>query len=176
MSCKICDCFTGKESTCIEKHDTLLQKADIRQLNCCLQVIYLCADANRKQGGFGEPWKKIYDALAYRYVEAEECNIFKRVRNYSGLTQIKMAEMLGMDVKKLRALESDKLFADSEIIYNMYDKFGISPSAFLKNEKCVRDEIHSLVCSDSGEIGNRVLLLIEAILHFINEDSLFEGK
>lgn len=68
-------------------------------------------------------------------------NIFHNVRHYCGLTQKRMAAMLGMDIKKLRKLEKGRLLPDSEVVWRMYDCFRVSPAFILKDVNALRNEL-----------------------------------
>ena len=72
---------------------------------------------------------------------ASSKNIFYNVRNYFGHTQKKMADLLGMDIKKLRDLEKGRRLPDSEVIWEMYACFHVSPAFILKDANALRDEL-----------------------------------
>ena len=99
---------------------------------------------------------------------ADERNIFKTYREYLGVTQLAFAEELGMDVKKLRQLECDKGIPDSEIIFKMYEKFGISPSAFLRHKRCIQSEIAYLLNAYTGKVGEELLLIVTTVMLFVD--------
>ena len=72
---------------------------------------------------------------------ASSKNIFYNVRNYFGHTQKKMAAILGMNIKKLRDLEKGRRLPDSEVIWEMYACFHVSPAFILKDADALRDEL-----------------------------------
>jgi len=164
-------CFTGKQGVYNNQYKELFADADMEQLVCCLQVIHLCANVKRKKGAYKEEWEQIFHDINYlTYVDiglSEERNIFKSVRDYNGLSQISMAEELGMDVKKFRNLECGKILPDSEIIFQMFSNYHISPSAFLRHSKCFRDELIYILNSHSGKVGDELLLLVKTVLFFV---------
>lgn len=164
-------CFTGRRGICSSQYAELLQNVDMEQLVCCLQAIHFCANVKRKKGLFKEEWEQIFNELKYlSYVDiglADERNIFKAVREYDRLSQICMADELGMDVKKFRNLECGKILPDSEIVFQMFIKYNISPAAFLRHPKCFRDELIYLLNSHSGKVGDELLLLVKTILFFV---------
>ena len=69
-------------------------------------------------------------------------NIFYRLRNYYGYTQGKMADLLGMDIKKLRNLEKGRRLPDSELIWKMYEQFHVSPAFILNDPKGLWNELN----------------------------------
>lgn len=50
-------------------------------------------------------------------------------------SQQKMAEALGVDIKKIRSMENGESLPDSEILWNLYQLFHIPPAVFIKNEQ-----------------------------------------
>lgn len=163
--------FTGKRSSHMNDYEELFHDANLEQMACCLQMINLCANIKRKKNSLKEEWEQIYADLKYlMYVDIglpEERNIFKAVRDCNGMTQMRLAEELGMDIKKLRSLESDKILPDSEILFKMYEKYGISPSAFLRNKKCMQKEIAYLINSHTSKIGEELLVFVKTVMFFI---------
>lgn len=163
-------CFTGKRS--VSCYDELFQNAGMEHIIGCLQAINMLANLKRKRGNCKEEWERLYSQLKYlMYVDiglSEERNIFKAVRDYHGITQMNMAEELGIDVKKLRALENDKIFPDSELILRTYEKYGVSPSAFIRHKKCIQSEIAYLLDSVEGKTGDDLLLFVKTILFFMH--------
>lgn len=68
-------------------------------------------------------------------------NIFYLLRQSKKISQIKMAEILGMDVKKYRALETNRSLPDSEILFRMYEIFDVPPTVILKDKNGLKNEI-----------------------------------
>lgn len=163
--------FTGRRCMTGNRYEEVLKNAEVEQIICCLQVIHLVAGRKRKKGSYKDEWEQIYSEIKYlMYVDiglADERNIFKAYREYNGVTQLSFAEELGMDVKKLRLLECDKVIPDSEIIFKMYEKFGISPSAFLRHKKCIQSEIAYLLNSYTGKVGEELLVIVKTVMLFV---------
>jgi len=167
--CKMCNMslnvyyiFTGRY--CDKDYDYLLSAATFDKLLLCLKYINMIAQQNKDN----IYWAKIYSHTRYiefaeRTVGAEK-NIFKATRINLGKKQIEMAKKLGVDVKKLRALEVNDLLPNSELIFEMYKLFGISPSLFLRNKKCLQDEISCLIDMGDKEIRKKIISIIEFTL------------
>lgn len=66
---------------------------------------------------------------------------FVMLRRLTGETQMKMAERLGVDVKKLRYLENGDRLPDSEILWRLSREFEISPGVLLKDRNCLAGEL-----------------------------------
>ena len=164
--------FTGRRGMTGNRYEEILKNAGVEQIICCLQVIHLIANMKRKRSSYREEWEQIYSEIKYlMYVDiglADERNIFKAYREYNGVTQLSFAEDLGMDVKKLRLLECDKAIPDSEIIFKMYEKFGISPSAFLRHKHCIQSEIAYLLSSHTGKLGDELLVIVKTVMLFVD--------
>lgn len=137
--------FTGKRP----KNETgFLKPADLslEEILCFLNIMYIVADtawsANHRKTSF----EQIRLQLEYtKYCGSNARNqksIFPYVRNKHGYTQQKMANTLGIDIKKLRELEKGRLLPDSEIIWKMYDLFHVSPALILKDPKGLRNELN----------------------------------
>ena len=93
-------------------------------------------------------WKQLYERVKYvPFLERGigSSNLFVRLRQSVGHSQMKMAEELGLDVKKLRDLENGRSQPDSELFFNMYDKFEIPPSVILRDSKGVARELEILL-------------------------------
>ena len=66
----------------------------------------------------------------------------RRALNYN---QMKMADLLEVDVKKLRSMESGKVLPDSEIIWRLSESFYIPYALLLKDKKGLACEISCLL-------------------------------
>lgn len=160
--------FTGKQSSGEVYFCVLFYEADYTQLLTCMRVINVLAGIKQQNGAEVQAWKRIYDDT--RYIEhvvssnAEVKNIFKITRIYHGKTQVDMASEIGVDVKKLRALESDESLPDSELIFKMYKIYGISPAILLQDKKCIRNELCCLIDSAEGNIRGTLIACINFIL------------
>ena len=131
------------------------------ELICHLSILYNLAGAawflNRSKTCF----EKIREQLEYiqwgNGNAGEKGNIFLTVRNRCGYTQKKMADILGVDIKKLRELEKGRRLPDSEIIWKMYDLFQISPAFILKDPKGLWNELNYIL--DLPEENDREIIL-----------------
>lgn len=80
----------------------------------------------------------------FRYLlatETTEKTMFKKHRQYSDYSQYEMAELLGIDPKKLRELEKGKLLPDSELIWKMSHRLGVPFSLMLQSRNGLISEI-----------------------------------
>ena len=86
-------------------------------------------------------------------------NIFYCMRNYYGYTQRKMADLLGVDIKKLRNLEKERRLPDSELIWKMYEQFHVSPAFILNDPRGLWNELN-YVLGLLGENDREAMLQI----------------
>lgn len=84
-------------------------------------------------------------------------NVFRTLRNAWNYSQYKMAQKLGIDVKKLRNLETGKILPDSELLYRLYMQFRVPPSAVLKDKRTIMNEISVLLDKFSDEFRDTVV-------------------
>ena len=160
--------FTGKRSSRKDYFDASFWEADYEQLLVCLKIIHMVAGANKRGGAEAKEWERIFKDTHYieyaLYIIAEEQNVFKAVRTYKGIKQMEMADELAMDVKKLRALESNHILPDSELIFKMYNIYSVSPALFLKDAKCLKNEICYLVDSVGENVRQNLLTCVKDTL------------
>lgn len=133
--------YTGK----VKKVITLdfIEKLSVNRLKSILQIIYTIVELSYKED-FNQQYKALLEELKYIFFIKQNVNpsdIFLTVRRLKGYTQIKMADMIGVDVKKLRDLENGKKLPDSEIISKMYEVFKILPVVMIETKNCMLDTI-----------------------------------
>lgn len=130
------------------------------ELLSLLGIVYIHADAARIRSGklsrtsasansgifrdspFGRVWEQLsYLQYLSRSAKANR-NILYCLQNHYGYTQRKMADLLGMDIKKLRSLEKGRRLPDSEVIWILYDQFHVSPAFILNDPKGLWNELN----------------------------------
>lgn len=96
------------------------------------------------------------------------------LRTILDYNQAKMAELLGVDVKKLRNLEAGKLLPDSEIIWRISEDFGVPYVLMVRDKKGMMSQISELMeLVDYPKRASmfRCLQFVNGILHEkINEE------
>jgi len=134
------------------------------ELICYLNTLYLQARTARILNRDKTSFEVIRNQLEYIQYGAGSIgtynNVFYHTRNRRGYTQKKMADILGLDIKKLQGLEKGQKLPDSEIIWKMYDLFRVSPAFILNDPKGLWHELdYMLGLLDDGdrEIMLRIL-------------------
>ena len=72
-----------------------------------------------------------------------------------------MAESLGIDVKKLRDLENGRCQPDSELFYELYEKYDIPPFVLLRDRKGLISELELILEMMPREEEDRMVKLLE---------------
>ena len=155
--------FTGKRpKTGLE----FLNPAELglEEIICLLNIVYDLADTAWSANRYKTAFEQIRQQLEYIKCgsgnDKTKSNIFHYVRIKCGYTQQKMADTLGIDIKKLRELEKGRLQPDSELIWKMYDLFHVSPALILKDPRGLLNELNyvlDLLEDDDREIMLRIL-------------------
>lgn len=78
----------------------------------------------RKEEAIGKRLLKIFLS------SQEGTTPFQKLRQALGMSQVKMAETVGVNIKKYRALEKRELEPDAELMANIYEATGCKPGYF----------------------------------------------
>ncbi len=134
--------YTGKQ---LEGTDmSYFDSCSYSELFCFIGILYaMVSYLGTRQPG--SDWEKLCGQMDYmkyvRYSYKQNSNIFYLVRQYTGYSQYEMAEILHVDIKKLRTLETGRVLPDSEMLWMMYDLFHIPPAVILQDEKGLAVEL-----------------------------------
>ncbi len=144
------------------KYGDILSNLSYYQLYCVMNCIWFFEAAVQ-----GRQFSGISDFVRYIPLDrkSKSDNLFFLLRQTRQLSQIKMAQILGMDVKKYRALETNKRLPDSEILFRMYKIFHIPPSVILKDENGIKNEIYINIEMIPPKDSNVILEIIHKITH-----------
>ena len=137
--------YTAQKST--GKYTEFLVKCNHSELACFLSVIYSIV-AFQYRNECSEQWKAILEKTQYVPLfegKQSTANIFLVLRRSINCQQKKMADILGVDVKKLRDLENGRNLPDSELLSRLYELFHIPPAVILKDKKCLANEVSILL-------------------------------
>lgn len=149
--------YTGERSSG-RYADFLVQCSDT-ELLCFLNILYSIA-LMRYQKEPSEKWGRILARLKYFSLKVKNQqmkNIFLLLRSSLGWQQKKMADKLGVDIKKLRDLENGRKLPDSEILSRLYELFQVSPSVVLGDRRGLESEITIFLEKMSMEEEQKVI-------------------
>lgn len=147
--------FTGQR--CGDRYRNDLLSLGYSELIGCLGIVsatfmYLSANGPTERRRFA--CKKVEFLKCIEIGRRTNANIFYGLRLLLDCAQQKMAEILGVDVKKLRDLENDRTLPDSEIVCRLYDLYGIPPAAVLEDGKGLVSEICCLLEMVDARMGD----------------------
>lgn len=156
--------YTGHRNT--GKYKDFFNDCTYRQEICYISILYSLLAYLGEKDSSGK-WAVLYKRIEYmKYIfmtGKDNDNILFSVRQYLDYTQFKMAELLGVDVKKLRELENGRTLPDSEMLWTIYDLFHIPPSILLKDRKGVAYELCSLLELSGEDAGEAIFGYLQAV-------------
>ncbi|MDO4313175.1 MAG: helix-turn-helix transcriptional regulator [Eubacteriales bacterium] len=77
--------------------------------------------------------ESVYKNLILAQMEQDKPeNIWKRIRKLDDITQLQMAEILGMNIKRYIRLEKEVIRPDAEILHRLYSRLFYAPLLVLK--------------------------------------------
>lgn len=154
--------YTGRRANNI--YVDFFANYDYGMLVNCLQIIFatvnLCSRPNicENKSGMMEQIRYVpFTSLGNQDSKDRTSYIFMALRSSKQWQQARMAEELGMDIKKLRDLEKGKKQPDIEIIYRMYTKFGILPAIMLQDRRGLLSELTIVLEQLEAECCARML-------------------
>lgn len=133
--------YTGRRSS--GQYADFFSQCSYVELICFLSIVYSVV-LLRYRDERAEKWKNILEKIKYVPLIEENpnaSNIFLVIRRSANCQQLKMAEILGVDVKKLRDLENGRTLPDSELLCRLYELYRIPPAAILKDKRGMESEI-----------------------------------
>lgn len=98
--------------------------------------------------------------------DADE-SIMYEIRKIAGEAQIAMAEKLGVNIKKYRALEKEQVYPDAELLLGIYRITGCRPSLFLMTDHVENVIIDDLWGRIDPERRKEILAIITRVGQFI---------
>lgn len=144
--------FTGSQSVRKPSELTaLLEGSEASHRESMLEFIAWALDKGIKQSvqELSVEEKCEISILKMKSSNSENKSIMYKIRKLSGVAQIPMAEKLGVNIKKYRALERRQIDPDAELLLGIYEATGCKPSLFLTT-----DRIENLIIDD---LWNRIL-------------------
>lgn len=95
---------------------------------------------------FGETvlTKKTSSSIALTEYMEKDTSAWKNIRLLENLTQMQMAELLDINIKRYRRIEKLQSKPDAEILYTAYEKLGYSPLIIMKQEYYYLNELNTV--------------------------------
>lgn len=88
--------------------------------------------------------KKTSASIALIEYMEKDMSIWKSIRLLEKLTQIQMADILDINIKRYRRIEKMQSKPDAEILYTAYEKLGYSPLIIMKQEYYYLRELNTV--------------------------------
>ena len=160
--------FTGIHGN--NQYTEFFSECSYAELLYYLRIIYaivtFCKEKERTDN-----WNATFAKVQYvPWIEEElqTKSIFFVLRRKMDWQQQKMAERLGVDIKKFRDLENKRCLPDSELLWRLYDMFHIPPAVILKDMKGLVSEVSSLVEVVEIENGKAIFGTIKELHEILN--------
>lgn len=133
--------FTGIKTVRTELN-TYFEKCPLKNRYDLLNLFFFFVNWELKKNRINVKIEDLRPLIYLRLMDEQHFDpkaIWTSIRKANGFTQIKMAETLGMAVKKYRFIERDKkgVMLDSGLLLQVYDKLGFAPSLLLLNEEAL---------------------------------------
>lgn len=139
--------LTGKGSLCKESELTkILGKTDEKYYKTMLEFMawILAAGVKKSVSVLSTEEKCEISILKMKSSNNINKSIIYEIRKTRGEAQMVMAEKLGVNIKKYRALERQQVYPDAELLLGIYQMTGCKPSLFLTTkhiEKVIIDDL-----------------------------------
>lgn len=128
--CDIDMLITGKEADAIlPSLEKIYVESDIQKFSSWLKLCEWAMEHWMKEDGKEE---QIGSKLLKIFVSDENgMTPLKKLRKAYGVTQVQMADIVGVSIKKYRKLEKGNIQLDAELMANIYEATKCRPSFFL---------------------------------------------
>lgn len=111
--------------------------------------------------------QKTYKSLRLVEKFGSGCTIWESIRKSESLSQIQMAEIFDIDVKRYRRIEKMEVSPDAEILNTLYCKLEYSPLVIFHRELYFLDELNHIWNVFPDGIRNKLQPLIQEVIVFI---------
>ncbi len=96
-------------------------------------------------------------------------SIWEGIRAVERLTQVDMAKLLDVNIKRYRRIEKGKIEPDAEILVELYEKLKYSPMIILNHKMFYEDRINKVWEGFPFSIKRKLEPFIEKTIELINE-------
>lgn len=161
--------FTGQKSG--TEQEVFFSNCDYRELNFYMHILAYVAEYLYVVRRLNN-WETVYKELKYiGYITAPDRindNSLFALRRAVECSQQKMAEKLGVDIKKIRSMENGESLPDSEILWNLYQFFRIPPAVFIKSERGMVCAIGCILSMLGEENREHAMTVVESFRSVIS--------
>lgn len=161
--------FTGQKSG--TEQEIYFSNCDYRELDFYMHILAYVAEYLYGVRRLSN-WETVYKELKYiGYITAPDRindNSLFALRRAIECSQKKMAEKLGVDIKKIRSMENGESLPDSEILWNLYQFFRIPPAVFIKSERGMVCAIGCILSMLKKENREHAMAVVESFRSVIS--------
>lgn len=161
--------FTGQKSG--TEQEIYFSNCDYRELDFYMHILAYVAEYLYGVRRLSN-WETVYKELKYiGYITAPDRindNSLFVLRRAIECSQKKMAEKLGVDIKKIRSMENGESLPDSEILWNLYQFFRIPPAVFIKSERGMVCAIGCILSMLKKENREHAMAVVESFRSVIS--------
>lgn len=100
---------------------------------------------------------------------SEHLTIWENIRKAESFSQMRMAEIFDINIKRYRKIEKGESRPDAEILQALYEKLSYSPLVIMDRDLCFIDEMNQIWEQFPDELLQSFDRLICSILHMIND-------
>lgn len=112
--------------------------------------------------------------LRYSFLSGshQKIDCWTNIRNAYDLTQVKMAEIMDVDIKRYRNIEKGNRTANAELLMNVYNALKISPSYFINGRIENYEELEKIYQKFPENIQEEIIKYLKSGIKFINQTDL----
>lgn len=167
----LCQLLTGKKretgfiNKVLEQCDTMQKQMEL------LRQIFWTIEVHRRKEAMSqdELSPEAYKSIFLFHKDCDNLTVWERIRKNDNLTQVSMAALLDINVKRYRRIEKGLVGPDAEILYTLYQKLYYSPLIFFDKKELYLDELNRCWKQFSKETQRRMEQFIKVALDIINE-------
>ena len=99
-------------------------------------------------------------------------SIWINIRKAEELSQLEMAELMDINIKRYRRIEKMDSLPDAVILATLYEKLSYSPLLFLENKLFFPDIINRIWETFPEALTQELISFLDDGVHFISEKSI----
>lgn len=161
---------TGKESVqnASELRSFLVEvRGEHRQELLSMLVWFLKQGINKSISSLSFETECELEILKMKAESRDSDTVLHKIRKISGIAQIPMAEKLGVNIKKYRMLEKNKINPDAELLFRIYEVTGCKPSLLFYCDNVEDVIIDDLWNQITPPVQKQILFFAKQVLQFI---------
>lgn len=99
-------------------------------------------------------------------------NIWKCIRKLDDITQIQMADILGMNIKRYIRLEKEVIRPDAEILFRLYSRLFYAPLLVIEPAYCYLQECNDVWKCFGEEVKSRLAPMVVQAVELIRDSEV----